>query len=194
MTLYIFITHQKNINNCYEKIKSMMVTDFVIVQGGFIKDSYDNDNKIINLNCNDSYIGLPEKVMKTFHFLISDDRFKEYTHFCKLDDDMEVIKRFGKITQDYIGKVHYGDGSRQWHMGRCNNFWDKIPYIGEFKPWCMGGYGYVISRYVLEKTLPNFNYLDHIYEDVYIGILMNSIGIEPHNIETNEYLVSPDHK
>jgi hypothetical protein len=58
----------------------------------------------------------------------------------------------------------------------------------------MGGYGYVISRYVLEKTLPNFNYLDHIYEDVYIGILMNSIGIEPHNIETNEYLVSPDHK
>jgi len=193
MTLYVFITHQNNINNCYERIKQMMVNDFVVVQGGFVKDTYDEEKKIINLNCNDSYIGLPEKVMKTFHFLVSDERFSQYTHFCKLDDDMKVIKRFDKITDDYIGFVHHGDGNRQWHMGRCGNFWDRVPYIGDFKPWCMGGFGYIVSRGSLKKFTPNFNYLDHIYEDVYIGLLMNSVGVTPINIDTKKYMVSPDH-
>lgn len=193
MTLYVFITHQKNLQNCYDRISSMMVNDFVVVQGGFIQDSFDDEKKILNLNCNDSYIGLPEKVMKTFHYLINDNRFKDYTHFCKLDDDMKVIKRFENLTDDYIGAVHYGDGSRQWHMGRCGNFWDKVPYLGNFEPWCMGGFGYIISRFALEKALPNFNYLDHIYEDVYIGLLMNSVKIKPKSINTKEYLLSPDH-
>jgi len=193
MTLYVFITHQNNIKNCYERIKQMMVSDFVVVQGGFVKDHYDEEKKIINLNCNDSYIGLPEKVMKTFHFLISDDRFKEYTHFCKLDDDMKVIQRFENIDGDYLGNVHYGDGNRQWHIGRAGNFWDRIPYIGEFKPWCMGGFGYIVSRFALEQITPDFKYLDHIYEDVYIGLLMFAVGIKPTNIDIKKYLLSPDH-
>lgn len=193
MTLYVFITHQKNIKNCYDRITNMMVNDFVVVQGGFLKDEYDEDKKIINLNCNDSYIGLPEKVMKTFHFLMADDRFKDYTHFCKLDDDMTVVKRFENLKDHYIGNVHYVDGNRQWHMGRCGNFWDKVPYLGEFKPWCMGGFGYVVSRKALGYIVPNFNYLDHIYEDLYIGILMNKIGISPTPINIKEYVISPDH-
>lgn len=193
MTLYIFISHQKNLNNCYDRIAKMMKTDFVVIQGGSIKDYYDEDKNILNLNCNDSYVGLPEKVMKAFHFLISDDRFKNYTHFCKLDDDMTLIKRFESLSDDYIGNVHYGDGNRQWHIGRCGNFWDRIPYLGEFKPWCMGGFGYVLSRTALEKALPNFNYLDHIYEDVYIGQLMNKVGIIPKMINIKQYVTSPDH-
>ena len=193
MTLYVFITHQKNIKNCYDRISNMMVDDFVVIQGGFLKDDYDEDKKIINLNCNDSYVGLPEKVMKTFHFLMSDDRFKDYTHFCKLDDDMTVIKRFENLNGDYIGNVHYREGSRQWHMGRCGNFWDKVPYLGEFKPWCMGGFGYIVSRKALSKIVPNFNYLDHVYEDLYIGILMNKVGFFPSQINVKEYVVSPDH-
>lgn len=193
MILYVFITHRKNIDNCYQRISKMMKDDFVVVQGGFIKDSFDEEKRILNLNCNDSYVGLPEKVMKTFHFLIGDDRFKDYTHFCKLDDDMKVIKRFENVNDDYIGNVHRGEGSRQWHIGRCGNFWDKLPYLGEFVPWCMGGYGYIVSRNALEKVLPNFNYTDHIYEDVYIGLLLNSKGIFPKSINTKEYLLSPDH-
>jgi len=193
MTLYIFISHQKNIDNCYGRILNMMNDDFIVVQGGFIKDEYDDKSKILNLNCNDSYVGLPEKVMKTFHFLINDFRFQKYTHFCKLDDDMNLIKKFENLTDDYIGMVHYGDGSRQWHMGRTGTFWDKVPYLGEFKPWCMGGFGYMVSRRALEKIVPNFDYLNHIYEDVYIGLLMNKIGVVPKNINTKDYMISPDH-
>jgi hypothetical protein len=193
MVLYVFITHQKNLNNCYNRICDMMISDFIIIQGGFYKDEYDEERKILNLNCNDSYVGLPEKVMKTFHYLVSDDRFSKYTHFCKLDDDMILKKKFDIISGDYIGNVHYEDGSRHWHMGRCNNFWDKVPYLGEFKPWCMGGFGYVVSRQSLNLITPNFNYLDHIYEDVYIGLLMNKVGIKPKMINMRDYVISPEH-
>jgi len=148
---------------------------------------------ILNLNCNDGYVGLPEKVMKTFHYLLSDSRFARYTNFVKLDDDMIVLKEINEINDDYLGNVHYSDGNRQWHVGRTGTFWDKIPYLGEFKPWCMGGFGYVISRTALEKVIPNFDYLDHIYEDVYIGNLMNKIGVIPKQFNIKEYLVSPEH-
>jgi hypothetical protein len=194
MILYVFITHQGNIDNCYNRISEMMISDFIVVQGGFIRDEYDEDNRILKLNCNDKYVGLPEKVMKTFHFLISDERFNQYTHFCKLDDDMKVIKRFDNTEGDYIGSVHYGDGSRRWHMGRTGTFWDQLPYMGEFTPWCMGGFGYIVSRNALQKVLPNFDYLNHIYEDVYIGLILKKVGVDPINlINIKENLVSPDH-
>lgn len=193
MTLYVFITHQKNIENCINRITNMMQTDFVIVQGGAIRDTYDTERKVLSLNCNDKYVGLPEKVMKAFHFLSTDENFSQYTHFVKLDDDMQVIRRFNELDSDYVGNVHYVDGNRQWHIGRCGNFWDRIPYIGEFKPWCMGGFGYVVSRKALESICPDHDYLDHVYEDVYVGLLMNKAGIVPKNINTKEFVLSPDH-
>lgn len=194
MTLYVFITHKANLESSHARISKMMKEDFVVVTGGSSKDHYDEERRIAYLNCNDKYVGLPEKVMKTFHFLISDERFSEYTHFAKLDDDMVVSERFGTIDGDYLGNVHYVDGNRQWHVGRCGNFWDRIPYIGDFKPWCMGGYGYIVSRNALNKITPNHDYLDHIYEDVYIGILMNRAGITPTRIDTTNNLISPDHR
>jgi hypothetical protein len=192
MVLYIFISHQGNINNCYDRIAEMMVSNFIIIQGGFSRDFYDKDRNVLNLNCNDGYVGLPEKVMKTFHYILSDNTFDKYTHFVKLDDDMIVNKEFEELY-DYAGLVHYGDGNRKWHMGRTNTFWDNLPYQGEFAPWCMGGYGYIISRLALQKVVPNFEYLNHIYEDVYIGLLMKSVGIIPIKINTKDYMVSPDH-
>lgn len=192
--LYVFITHQKNLISCYESIKKMMINyDFIIVQGGSLTDFYNSDSKILQINCNDQYVGLPEKIIKTFHFLISDIRFSKYTHFVKLDDDMKVLKKFESIEGDYIGNVHYGDGNRNWHRGRTNTFWDNIPYLGIFRPWCMGGFGYIVSRSALERILPNHGYLEHIYEDVYIGLLMSSVGILPKNINIKEYLLSPEH-
>lgn len=195
MILYIFITHQKNINNCYDRISNMTKDDFVVVQGGFIKDEYDENNKILKLNCNDSYVGLPEKVMKTFHFIINNKIFDKYTHFCKVDDDVQIVKKFEKITDDYSGNVctNIKNPNRRWHIGKCNNFWDNIEYTGEYRPWCLGGYGYIVSRNSLNKICPNFNYLDHIYEDVYIASLLHNVGIFPKHINIKEYIVSSNH-
>lgn len=198
MTLYVFITHQANLGNCRPRIHEMMRrasgdADYVVVTGGAVKDIYDEEQRTIHLNCNDRYVGLPEKVMKTFHFLVSDERFQSYTQFAKLDDDMIVERRFEDFIGDYVGNVHHVDGNRGWHIGRCGNFWDKIPYIGEFKPWCMGGYGYLVSRDALVKITPDHDYLDHIYEDVYIGLLMNRAGVKPVHVDVQRYLKSPDH-
>lgn len=200
MTLYVFITHKSNLERCRPRISEMMESkytadpDYVIVTGGSGRDHYEEESRTIHLNCNDKYVGLPEKVMKTFHFLLSDERFERYTHFAKLDDDMTVERRLEGLSGDYMGNVHHVDGNRQWHIGRCGNFWDRIPYIGEFKPWCMGGYGYVVSRQALESICPNHDYLDHIYEDVYVGILMDRAGIKPAHVDIQNYLKSPDHK
>lgn len=193
MVLYVFISHQNNIENCYDRITEMMTSDFIIVQGGFSKSEYIAEKNILNLNCDDRYVGLPEKISKTFNFLISDKRFDKYTHFVKLDDDMKIIKKFENLKGDYLGNVHYGNGNRTWHSGRTGTFWDKIPYMGDFKPWCMGGFGYIVSRRALSKLMPNHEYTDHIYEDVYIGILMNRIKISPIKIKTKDFMISPDH-
>lgn len=173
----------------------MMGDDFVIVQGGFIKDEYSKETNLLNINCNDTYAGLPEKVMKSFHFILSDDRFSKYTHFCKVDDDMQIIKRFEDFNYDYAGNVYKHEGIRNWHIGRCGegNHWNHTIYDGKFEPWCLGGFGYVISRNALEKVLPNFDYINHIYEDVYMGNIMKSAGINPILIDTKEYMISPDH-
>lgn len=191
--LYVFISHKKNINYCYDRIESMMNNNFIIVKGGSIKNHYDENLRILELNCNDKYVGLPEKIIKTFNFLISDKRFYYYTHFVKLDDDMKIIKEFDEINGDYLGNVHYNEGNRKWHMGRTGTFWDKLPYTGEFKPWCMGGFGYIVSRTALNKITPNHDYLNHIYEDVYVGLLMYSVGIKPKKINVKKYMISPDH-
>jgi hypothetical protein len=193
MVLYVFITHQKNINNCYQRISDMMKNDFVVVQGGCLEDFYDDDTNILSLNCNDGYVGLPEKVMKAYHYILKDSRFDKYTHICKLDDDMELIKRFSEVSHDYFGIVSYNEGNRKWHMGRCGDIWDKIPYIGEYRPWCLGGAGYVVSKESLNKICPNHNYLGHVYEDLYVAIELNKVGINPTPINIKEYLVSPDH-
>ena len=66
--LYIFFTHQDNINKIYDRIKNMMNSlnnsNYIIVQGGDVSDNYDNDSKILSINCNDKYEGLPKKVLK----------------------------------------------------------------------------------------------------------------------------------
>ena len=54
--LYIFITHQNNIDNIYDRIKIMMNSfnnsNYILVKGGEISNNYDIDTKILSINCN----------------------------------------------------------------------------------------------------------------------------------------------
>ena len=201
MILYIFISHQKKLLENYSRIATMMYDDFIVVSGGYLKDEYDENTKILKLNCNDGYIGLSEKVIKTFHFILSNNFFEKYTHFIKLDDDMRVINRFDHNeikSLDYFGTVNglinEDEYDRRWHMGKTGTYWDNTPYLGEYKPYCAGGLGYGISRRALTMSLPNFDYITNIYEDVNIGILMDKHGIQPTNIDNlDTFLKSPVH-
>lgn len=202
--LYIFISHQNNINNIYDRIKNMMNchnnTNYIIVQGGDISNNYDIDFKILSINCNDKYEGLPEKVLKTYKYIVESDMFNQYSHFIKLDNDM-IIKNnmdYNLIKNiNYGGIVNYGNGNRRWHIGRCSkdSYWNTNEYNGKYTPWCLGGYSYIISRNAINSIKNDSSYKEVIYEDLYIAMLLKEKNIYPHNINNWKlFFISPDHK
>ena len=181
-------------------MKCLNNSNYIIVIGGFENNSYDNEKKILKLKCNDFYEGLPEKIIQTYKYIYKNPNFNIYSHFCKLDEDM-IIKKILPldILSNYCGNVQSVEGNRKWHFGKCSKtsyFYDK-PYNGIFVPWCKGGYGYILSRKSLEYiSQTTDNIIDNvIYEDVYIGIILNNNYISP-NMITNltDYIYSPEHK
>ena len=202
--LYVFISHSLNINNVFLRIKNMMLenNNYIIVKGDKNEfNKYDPYKKILTINCNDKYEGLPEKIFKTFKFLVNAPGFKEYTHFFKLDDDM-ILKKYINPNHlkhiNYAGNVQYIEGRRDWHIGKCSkdSKWNTQIYNGKFVPWCKGGYGYIISRSAINLIKYDDKYCEHIYEDVYIGILLNNKNIYPTFISPKvlkQFTYSPDH-
>lgn len=203
MILYIFISCQKNINK-HNRIHSMMKnlnnSNYIIILGGFETTNYQKEKKILELKCNDFYEGLPEKLVQTYKYIYNNSDFNIYSHFCKLDEDM-IIKNLLPldILSNYCGNVQSVEGSRTWHIGKCTktSYFNDKPYNGIFVPWCKGGYGYILSRKSLEYiSQTTDDIIDNvIYEDVYIGIILNNNYISP-NIITNltDYIYSPEHK
>lgn len=201
--LYIFFTHELNFNNVNTRIKNMMKNlnnnDYIIVKGIENNSYYDKDNKLLNIKCNDKYEGLPEKVFKTYQYIINNNEFNKYNFFFKLDDDMIVHKLISENdikNYNYCGKVHISyNGNRRWHIGKCspNSIFNTTEYTGKYIPWCLGGNGYIISRYAIYLIQHNTNYKEHIYEDLYIALLLNDYNIKPIHINIQHYVLSPVH-
>ena len=202
--LFVFITHQNNIEKTHRKVSSMMDIlnnrNYIIVQGGCDRNTYDINSKILSLNCNDKYEGLPEKILKTYKYIIESDIFDQYTHIIKLDDDIIIRKSidYNDIKDiNYGGITQYNEGNRNWHRGKCSNTsrFNCNKYSGIFVPWCKGGYGYVISRISINLIKNDSTYKDVIYEDLYIAILLKEKNIHPKNIDDWKlFFISPDHK
>ena len=201
--LYIFFTHRLNIDKVYNRITNMMLNhkcnDYIIVQGGFENNSYNKETKIVNIQCNDKYEGLPEKVFKTYKYLTELSEFNHYTHFFKLDEDMIINKLITTNIYnniDFCGIIQYCSGNRQWHIGKCSpdHYYNTTIYKGIYVPWCLGGYGYIISRHALNLIKNNTRYFEHIYEDLYIAIILLEQKISPININIKEFVISPEHK
>lgn len=200
--LYVFLSCQKNITTCNERIINMMKhisDDFLIVLGGYSTTTYDQTTHILQLNCNDLYEGLPEKAKKTYKFISENNIFDKYSHVCKLDDDMVIKKLFSNdVLSDYCGKVNNDTGNRSWHIGKCSKnskYYDK-EYRGDYVPWCLGGHGYIISRKCLKIIAKR---IDHdydvfCYEDLFIAIILYENNVFPKTINNLEdYICSPVH-
>ena len=196
--LYIFITCQTKYEITFPKITNMMKNlnnqNFIIIVGGSLDTFYDENNKTLNIQCNDFYEGLPEKMIKTYKFIYENDIFKKYKYICKLDDDVE-IKEFPEenILSEYCGKIGNVDyGDRNWHIGKCSkdNKFNNKEYQGIYVPWCMGGYGYIISREILKYIKDETGYDDEIYEDLYIAKILNKNNIFPKELKTELYFTT----
>ena len=201
--LYVFFTHCLNIDNVLPRIKMMMKKngmDYILVKGeNKVETRYNYKERVLTVCANDKYEGLPEKVFKTFAFLVDSPDFKDYTHFLKLDDDMIINKPIDNkdlININYSGIIQYVPGNREWHIGKCSQSskWNKQRYSGKFVPWCKGGYGYLISSNSIKSIKDDTNYQHHIFEDVCIGIMLYDKNIHPTPINIREYVISPDHR
>lgn len=207
MILYIFICCKPKMKTCFKRITTMMhnldCENYVIVEGGSLKDTYDNKSHILRLDCNDYYEGLPEKVVKTFCYIANNSQFEKYTYFCKLDDDMIIRKDFDiNILTDYSGVCSIIDFNtkamdRGYHIGRCskNSYFNTNKYEGEIVRYCLGGLGYIISRKALNHIITDTNYKNEIYEDLYIGKILFKHNIFPKNMLNIfiKHLYSIDH-
>ncbi len=186
MILYCFICCFKNlhkINYIHDMMKNLGYPHYYIILG-HNKTLINPKKKIIFLNCDDSYEGLPNKMVELFKFLSTSKFFKDYTHFFKADDDIMINKiiDYSKLEGDYLGTIQDYEGKRNWHIGKCspNSVWNKKIYKGEYVPWCKGGYGYILSRKAI-NVVGNYNenYDDEIYEDLLIGKILLKSDIQP---------------
>lgn len=193
--LYCFITHQSELHYDTISIREMCIYqsifDYVIVCGGFENNSFDYETKLLKLNCDDTYEGLPDKIHKLFHFLVNDDTFSRYKFYAKLDRRINLKRNIDLfiLNGDYCGRTvrvkPNCDGNRTWHIGKCSpdSKWSIKKYEGKFVPWCDGGNGYVLSNYaanLIAKNPPNSD--EEIYEDQYIAQRLLQHDIHPSTI------------
>jgi len=198
--LYLFITCQKNFDNKYPKILSMMnklnYTDYLIVVGGYNTNSIDLINKVLKLNCNDFYEGLPEKVIKSLKYVY--ENLYKYDFYCKLDDDVDIYEIMpNTLLSNYSGTVsNQFTGDRRWHIGKCSTFskFNTTEYKGIYVPWCSGGDGYFLSYDIMKYVVNDTTYFDEIYEDLYIAKLLRINKIYPTHIPNIYTYMKPNDK
>ena len=200
--LYLFIAHQKVRNIALSRITGMMQAlkseDYAIVFGGFKKEEWIQSLKVLELECNDGYEGLPEKVRSALRFIGSTHFFNEYTHIAKLDQDMKLIKLIDFRLKDYSGILNPSfNGNRHWHLGRCTpgSYFNDNLYAGDFVPWCHGGMGYIISRKAAVIVASTSSATNEIYEDLFVAKVLRHHKIYPSSCNRlKHYFVSPRHK
>jgi hypothetical protein len=171
--------------------------DCIIFCGKKLDTPYLFKDRILTLNCRDTYEGLPEKVICMIDAVLSIPEFSNVTHIFKIDDhdtgvSSDVVRRIDTniFRQHYIGQVVCRGGfNRKHHIGKCSkdSKWNTRPYLGRYSTFAYGGTGYILSRKAMtvinNKYKPKdietvYNY--HIYEDVMIGlILLHDANIIP---------------
>jgi hypothetical protein len=199
--LYVFITCQSRFNNCYDRINKMMTelnySHYIIVKGGYTEAVYYSDARVLDLDCNDFYEGLPEKVLKSIKFISESESLNKYEYICKVDDDVVIDKLLTTdILSDFCGNLNVNYyGSRSWHIGRCsqNSKFNTTEYSGIFVPWCHGGNGYVLSKKAIDIIKNETGYYNEIYEDLYIAKILYNNNIFPKFINIRDYIYAEGH-
>ena len=196
-TLYCFFTHQKHLTQTQEHVVKMMTNlPYLIIVGGFPRTQ--KIENTLYLTCDDTYPGLPEKVLSLFHYIYDyPTTFDSYQYFVKLDEDMILKKPLVlPIGFDYAGKVEKKEGNRRWHIGKCpGSHWNHTPYQGVYVPWCLGGCGYIVSKHVIQLLgkIPLEHSKKDIYEDLMVAKWLFFYSILPKDIPINMFFQSPDH-
>ena len=204
--LIVVTSCQKNSHLWGSICSKKYAKDLIIICGKEMKEDYKLGSNVLYLNCDDSYEGLPEKMLCAYKAISRHDRFEKYTHILKVDDNkingpfgikdntLDNIKNID-VKMDYIGKKvwpTYDSESPKWHFGKCTpgSFWEKREYNGPYCPYSCGAQSYILSKHALVKLT---EYLDtegkeniakkHIFEDLMIGLTLKDFLIHPEEVD-----------
>ena len=183
--------------------------DAIIICGSSLDGDYTLEERILYLNCDDTYGGLPEKILCALDAILQIKAFDEFTHVFKCDDtDMiECTKTFTAehleiiSRNDYVGQTvnsieGYGpepdSGWLRYHYGKVSLYskWFNRPYTDKWVDYAAGP-AYVLSREAMRLINRTYSAKDkevisdnYIYEDLMIGQILLRHSIRPVKIPT----------
>jgi len=101
-------------------ISKLNYKNYIIVKGVNLESYYDKYNQLLNINCNDKYERVSEKVLKIYNYIINNIEFNNYNYFFKLDNDMIITKLINENyikNYNYCGKFNINyNGNHKWHI------------------------------------------------------------------------------
>jgi len=176
--------------------------DCIIFCGDKLQTDFILEDRILYLNCDDNYEGLPEKIICMINAILNIEQFSNITHIIKIDDhDTNISNLIFNLQlmqdiiekNDYLGqRISYAQCNCDWHFNKCSptSKWYNIPYYGNCKPWVDGGCGYILSINAIKLINSKYNPSNlqivsdlHIYEDVMIGLILYEFNIHPVKID-----------
>lgn len=146
------------------------------------------DGKVVTLPCSDGYEHLPKKTNLMIKWILENNPNIEYVF--KTDDD--IIFNFDRLSEnfesvlskkmDYSGNLVMVSESRsKYHFGKCDGEMNNIPVHIKGAVYCSGG-GYFLSKKSAEIVVKNFPNDNTVFEDHYVGKLLNDHDIFPIHI------------
>lgn len=192
----------------WSDIRKKLCDNFIIFSYSPKKENwYDKNEKVLYLNCRDTYDCLPEKVICMIDQVLQNSVFDKYTHVLKIDDHeannltIEKIVNLHNLPElnlhDYVGQnLLPGPDitSNSYHFGKVDkeSRWHNLPYSGDYVPWLNGGKTYILSRKAMECINSEYNstnldilHENEIYEDLMIGKILNKHNIFPFQLDYN---------
>ena len=193
-TLALITSCSKEVDK-WDKLEVPNIDHLIICGDPDLESNYIVEGKVLYVKCRDTYDGLPEKIICALNAFKELFPKNEYTHILKIDSDAHIGKNFNinvkQVTDnDYIGKVKFNQGSRNYHFGRVglDSHWFNKKWNGNFKPFLCGGSSYILSSksvdvitsyYGFDEVHNDKVYTTHITEDSMIGIILDRGGIKP---------------
>lgn len=198
--LVVIVSCNKH-EHLWQRIKERTSNNLLIITGSKKNETwYDKNNKMLYLNCNDMYDGLPEKIITMIQEVLHNPEFRDITHIIKIDDhdnfftdnDIKSLYSYNELfTHDYLGKRLNNWNANvvgNYHFGKVpkNSYWHNrvanISHVSYFD----GGNSYILSRRAMQiinsvYNSSNIDQLrkDEIYEDLMIGRILNNHNIHP---------------
>ncbi len=146
------------------------------------------NGNVVSLPCSDGYEHLPKKTNLMVKWILENKPNVEYVF--KTDDDIKfdfnkLSDNFKKITSeklDYSGNlVSTQENRSKYHFGKCDGELNNIPVYIEGAVYCSGG-GYFLSKKSAEIIVKNFPNDEIVFEDHYVGKILNNNNIFPTHI------------